>query len=121
MVGASNSVAMRRMLSAANPSASAISMAARTTWSRVSPWAGPRRTLARPLRPGEGGSVPVTTMPTPGTARTRLSCRRTVRARLAVAMATPHSRTICRVDGTRSPGLNSPAVMRRRNSATMRR
>ncbi len=45
-----------------------------------------------------------TTVPTPTTARTRPSACNAASALVAVAMATPQSRVICRADGTRSPG-----------------
>ncbi|MET8624062.1 hypothetical protein ABZW30_09975 [Kitasatospora sp. NPDC004669] len=37
-----------------------------------------------------------------------------------MAIATPHSWVIRRVDGTREPGFNSPAAIRRRSSAAIR-
>ncbi|MFK8846505.1 hypothetical protein [Streptomyces sp. Ac-502] len=40
---------------------------------------------------------------------------------VAVAIATPHSWVIRRVEGTRSPAASSPVSIRRRISATMRR
>ncbi|MFJ9839368.1 hypothetical protein ACIRYZ_02720 [Kitasatospora sp. NPDC101155] len=39
---------------------------------------------------------------------------------VAVAIATPHSWVIRRVDGTRAPGFNSPAAILRRSSAAIR-
>jgi len=62
----------------------------------------------------------LTTVPTPGTARTRPWSRRAARALVAVAIATPHRAVISRVDGTRLPGASSPVSIRCRTSAAIR-
>jgi hypothetical protein len=59
-------------------------------------------------------------MPTPGLVETTPSLRNRARALVAVAIATPHSFVISRVDGTRSPGRSAPVVMRLRMTAAMR-
>lgn len=60
-------------------------------------------------------------MPIRGTAVTTPSARSTASALVAVASATPNSWVMRRVDGTRSPGRNSPAAIRRWISAAIRR
>ena len=75
-------------------------------------WRGRRDRVA------ERGGGP-TTVPTPGLACTSRSCCSACNAFVAVAIATPKSRTSARVDGTRSPGFSSPASIRRRSSAAI--
>nr|BFE81517.1 hypothetical protein GCM10020093_041180 [Planobispora longispora] len=60
-------------------------------------------------------------MPARGWARTTPSWLSVASALVAVARATPHSRAICRVEGTRSPGASSPSAILLRISAAIRR
>lgn len=137
-----SSAATRRMVTGARPSASATAIAAWTIRSRVSPWSPPRGSLRR-VRMGAGagagaatgagtgegavagrtgtGSGSATTVPAPGREWTRPSWRRVASTLVAVAIATPHSWVIARVDGTRSPGFRVPAAIRPRSSAAIRR
>jgi hypothetical protein len=98
------------MDSAARPPASAIRTAARTTRSRSSP------SVVR-----EGSRRAATTAPTRAADSMAPDCLSAARALVAVAMATPHSRTMDLVVGTGSPGRNSPVAMRCSISAAMRR
>lgn len=82
MVEVARTVATRRIDTAGSPSASASSMAVRTMRPRLS--AGPP-----PASPRPGAARSATTVPTPGTARTRPSPRSTDSALVAVAIATP--------------------------------
>ena len=117
MVATPSSAAILRIDTSAMPSVSAMPIAVATIRSRVS--STPSRRAGHPgagRRPAAGDDGADA-----GPDRVRPSCRRTARALVAVAIATPHWRVICRADGTRSPGASSPASMRRRMSSTTRR
>lgn len=115
--GHPSSTAIRRIDSAADPSASAIAIAVRTTSSRVTSTRG--RAPRTATSAGMAGDPPATTVPTPCRAWTSPSCRNVVSTFVAVAIATPHSRVISRVDGTRFPGRSAPEAIRRRIASTI--
>ncbi len=136
IVATPRSTATRRIETAASPSASATAIAASTiafggerpvgARGRIGRQPGRRGSRARRRRRGDRGRRAGWRprrrhVPTPGTARTRPWWRSSVSALVAVAIATPHSRVISRVEGTRSPGASSPASIRSRSAAATSR
>jgi len=88
-----------------------------TPWFRDIEWRA-NLSVERYLSSGDL-SLQGVSVPAPGLVATTPWSRNAAITLVAVAIATPHSRVICRVDGILSPGRSLPLAIRSRISATI--